>query len=190
MGTFQKSKFPDAIQGPTVERQLDLSQNSSFSRPAVLTRSCTLTKCKNRKKVEKGQRPCLLIIIPSSPPSACIEFDTWWVSNNGSLSCADPHCYPARVCLPPVEPLCLKSACKVSGLTQNLQIMINYDSLAQTSQCSFVTPTLNSQWLFTLNRLSFETLRPICVFSGNIGSFVPLPQTHYLRLTFTLVNFD
>lgn len=67
---------------------------------------------------------------------------TWWASNNGSWSRADPHWLPAHVCLclGNKKPLCLRSACQVSGLIQNLQIMIHDDCLAQTSQCSFITP--------------------------------------------------
>ena len=67
-----------------------------------------------------------------------------WVSN-GALSCANPQWYSAPVCVC----VCVCAVCKasvlegLSGFSQNLQIMINYNCLAQTSLCSFTTPTLD-----------------------------------------------
>lgn len=87
---------------------------------------------------------CLSSYLPS-PPSACRELDTWWVANNGSLSCADA-CWssaPVRVCAASKASLLER----FSGLTRNLQIMVHYNYLAQASLRVALQPRL---WILSV----------------------------------------
>ena len=134
VGASQGLRPPMPTKGLLSQRKEAFLRVAVLLKPAPLTLLSTLTKCKNRR-LRKVQRLGLFVscCLCLPPPSACVQLDVWWVSTNGSRSCARPQSDTLLLCV------CVHVWVLPASFSVLTQIMPSYDRVAPASHCGLVT---------------------------------------------------
>ena len=126
LGMTRPFQVPKCPPRPLAKRPVGLSKNNSLQ-SAVLTLSCTLTQCKNRKEGWERAETILLIVLSLFRfwclSQTCCELGFW--SRGPEALRPSPRCSPREICA-------LRKTSVLagfSGFSRNLQLVMNYDWL-------------------------------------------------------------